>query len=301
MKKNFYSNGKLLLTGEYLVLDGATSVAIPTRYGQSLEVNSEKENGIVWMSYDEKGYIWFHGSFRIEDEKITPNTKDKISNTLSDILTQAKKMNPSFLESEEGFLVRTYLNFPRDWGLGSSSTLINNIAEWANIDAFELLKTSFGGSGYDIAVAQNDSPVIFKIVDGAPSLETISIQWDFLDQLFFVHLNKKQDSKEGIARYKMASVNLIHRSIVSAISHSLLVCETLSEFETLLQKHEKIISEIIQYPTVKESLFSDYPKTIKSLGAWGGDFILAVGDEEDRNYFRKKGYETIVPFSEMIL
>ena len=30
MKKEFYSNGKLLITGEYLVLDGGKSFALPT-------------------------------------------------------------------------------------------------------------------------------------------------------------------------------------------------------------------------------------------------------------------------------
>ena len=38
--KYFYSPGKLLLTGEYVVLDGAKSLAIPTIFGQSLNITS---------------------------------------------------------------------------------------------------------------------------------------------------------------------------------------------------------------------------------------------------------------------
>ena len=38
MEKTFYSNGKLLITGEYLVLDGAKALALPTKYGQYLTV-----------------------------------------------------------------------------------------------------------------------------------------------------------------------------------------------------------------------------------------------------------------------
>ena len=41
--------------------------------------------------------------------------------------------------------------------------------------------------------------------------------------------------------------------------------------------------------------------TIKSLGAWGGDFVLATGDEEAQKYFKRKGYKTIIPFQDMIL
>ena len=36
MKQTFYSNGKLLITGEYLVLDGAKAFALPTKFGQNL-------------------------------------------------------------------------------------------------------------------------------------------------------------------------------------------------------------------------------------------------------------------------
>ena len=38
LEQNFYSNGKLLLTAEYLVLDGAKALALPTKFGQDLEV-----------------------------------------------------------------------------------------------------------------------------------------------------------------------------------------------------------------------------------------------------------------------
>ena len=32
--QTFYSNGKLLITGEYVVLDGAKALALPTKFGQ---------------------------------------------------------------------------------------------------------------------------------------------------------------------------------------------------------------------------------------------------------------------------
>ena len=46
---------------------------------------------------------------------------------------------------------------------------------------------------------------------------------------------------------------------------------------------------------------SDFDGEIKSLGAWGGDFILATSDENPSTYFKAKGFETILPYSEMIL
>lgn len=66
-----------------------------------------------------------------------------IAETLRDILQEAKRLNPEFLTTENGFVVKTNLTFPQNWGLGSSSTLINNIATWANVNPFTLLWNAF--------------------------------------------------------------------------------------------------------------------------------------------------------------
>ncbi len=288
-----------MLTGEYVVLDGATALAIPTKYGQSLEVQASEKEGIHWKSYDEKGIVWFEEIFKINDFEIS-HPENPFSKTLSEILTQVKKLNPSFLSDFKGYEITTKLDFPREWGLGTSSTLINNIAQWANVDAFELLKTSFGGSGYDIAAAQNECPILYELNDGKPEFRKIHLLWDFKDSLFFVHLNRKQDSKEGIEKYRNALVDKKFLQRISDITNKLLMCYTLPDFEKLMDAHERIISEIIKLPPIKEQFFCDYPHSIKSLGAWGGDFVLVTGDVSEMDYFKKKGFETIVPFKNMI-
>jgi hypothetical protein len=124
----------------------------------------------------------------------------------------------------------------------------------------------------------------------------------FSDQLFFVHLNKKQDSKAGIARFKEKREKINNEiQLVSEISKQLIHEQKLSEFEKLIHEHEKIISSIIELPTVKERLFPDYFGTLKSLGAWGGDFILATGNKDTSQYFIDKGYTTILSYSDMVL
>ena len=67
MKKTFYSNGKLLITGEYLVLNGAKALALPTKFGQSLEVSSIEEKKIIWTSLDFDKSIWFETELTFED------------------------------------------------------------------------------------------------------------------------------------------------------------------------------------------------------------------------------------------
>jgi len=298
--EKFYSNGKLLLTGEYLVLDGATSLALPTKYGQDLTVEKIARPSLVWESFDEKGYGWFHSKFELPTLK--PDSNNKIVQTLQGILKEAQNLNPEFLRDGIGFYIRTGLSFPRNWGLGTSSTLINNIAEWANVDAFELLKNSFGGSGYDIACARNNNPILYKWSEGGPMVESVNFNPNFMSRLYFVHLNKKQDSKEGIKAYKnVRKKSLVLTEEVSDITKLLLNCTDLSDFDKLLAEHERIIASILKKTPVQMELFSDYFGQTKSLGAWGGDFILATGNNDTPNYFKNKGYETVVSYQDMIL
>lgn len=289
-----------MLTGEYVVLDGATALAIPTKYGQSLEVSVSEKEGIHWKSFDEKGTVWFEDFFDLKTLE-GKNQRSELSKTLSKIIVEAKKLNPDFLSHNEGILAETQLDFPRNWGLGTSSTLISNIAQWAEVDGFALLANSFGGSGYDIAAAQSDAPILYELNHGTPEFKKIKLPWNFTDSLFFVHLNEKQDSKEGIARYRNTSAEEKNIQRISDISNKLLACDSLSDFEKLMDAHEETISEIINLPTIKSKLFKDFPGTIISLGAWGGDFVLVTGDVSDMDYFKKKGFGTVIPFDEMIL
>ncbi len=307
---NFYSNGKLLLTGEYLVLDGAKALAVPTKFGQDLKVNTKKEPQLIWGSFTNTGECWFEAvidlaKFRLISATFNSNKEgsaEQIAETLLAILTEAKRLNPDFLKTNGGFVIKTNLTFSRNWGLGSSSTLINSIASWAKVDAFELLWNSFKGSGYDIACAQNDTPIFYQIKNKKPLVNQVDFKPPFKEQLYFVYLNEKQDSKKGIAKFRESNQdfsNAMHR--ISEISEALLVTKTIEEFDGLLFEHEKIISSIIQLPTVKERLFPDYFGTVKSLGAWGGDFVLATGNTTTPNYFKEKGYGTILTYNEMVL
>ena len=302
MKREFYSNGKLLMTGEYAVLDGAKAWAIPTKYGQSLIVIETESKKIEWKSLDEKDKVWFEAIYDLESMNEISSSNSEISKTLHKILIQAQKLNPHFLTDGLGYTIESKLTFPRDWGLGSSSTLINNIAQWANINPYQLLAKTFGGSGYDIACAQHNTPIIYQQENRKPSVEAVNFNPDFKDQLFFIHLNKKQNSREGISQYRQLNFNtkeLVNN--IGDITSKMVSCHDLVTFETLIDQHETILSNTLKTPTVKKSLFDDYTGSIKSLGAWGGDFILVTGDKTSMTYFKQKGYSTIIPYSEMIL
>lgn len=302
MGKTFYSNGKLLLSGEYAILDGAVGLAIPTKFGQSLEKKDTSSGMLEWKSIDEKGATWFEATYGFENLKEHSTSDKSISATLKQLLVEVKVQNSNFLNASSGLKIETKLSFPRNWGLGTSSTLINNIAQWAQIDAYQLLWNAFGGSGYDIACAQHDSPILYQLIDKTPNVEKIPFDPSFKDSLFFVYLNQKKSSKEAIASYR--NQNFYKKKLiskVSSITKKMVDASTLIEFESLLREHEQTISEVLDLPTIKTTHFSDYAGAVKSLGGWGGDFILVTGSKDDMNYFRTKGYNTIIPFAEMVL
>ena len=306
----FYSNGKLLLTGEYLVLDGAKALALPTKFGQNLIVEKIAEPQLIWGSFTNTGDCWFEAVFDLPKLRLVSATfnsdkegsADFIAETLLEILEEAKNLNPNFLNVDGGYIVKTKLTFPRNWGLGSSSTLINSIASWAKVDAFKLLWNSFKGSGYDIACAQNNTAIFYQIKDKNPIIEQFNFNPIFKENLFFVFLNKKQDSKKGIAKFRESQKDFSDElKRISELSDAFLVAESLLDFEKLIIEHEQIISSIIKINPVKDKLFPDYFGEIKSLGAWGGDFVMVTGNEKTPSYFKNKGFEIVISYSEIIL
>ena len=303
MPTSFYSNGKLLLTGEYAILDGATGLALPTKFGQYLSLSHSESENFIWNSLDENDAIWFSSEFSKNRLETIHTSDPEVAHRLSQILVAAKKLNPLFSpNTDEVNAVETKVTFPRDWGLGTSSTLIANIATWAEINPYELLEATFGGSGYDIACATHKTPITYQRNGFSPNIQEVNFKPNFEDRLFFVYLNEKKNSRDAITSYRNLNFNKTELlSTINNITDKILSCTSLKEFEHLLNQHEKIISKTLQVPTIKSVLFADYSHTIKSLGAWGGDFVLAIGTEEDMVYFKNKGYHTILPYQKMIL
>ena len=304
MKTTFYSNGKLLITGEYLVLDGARAFALPTKFGQNLIVEDGINQEITWKSYDYDNRLWFEDIITFSEIINNPVTKiETVKTTLINILHEAYILNPDFINSSEGYKISTQLTFPKNWGLGTSSTLLNNIAQWTKIDAFTLLKNSFGGSGYDIACAQNNTPIVYHLEQNSPIVEITRFNPDFKENIYFVYLNKKQNSKTAINAYYNNKNEHLTKSIAenNKITEAILNAKTVKEFASALEKHEIHLSDILETRTIKENVFSDFNGVVKSLGAWGGDFVMVVSKENPSAYFASKGYETILTYDEMIL
>lgn len=300
--KKYRANGKLFIIGEYIVTDGAKALALPTKFGQCLfvEESENQQNTIVWEAYKVDESLWFSVEFDTENLGIIHSTNQKLALSLHHILKEALVLEPNFFSKNMSYQCKTQLEYPQEWGLGSSSTLIDLIAQWMNIDPFELNQKTFKTSGYDVACARHNQPILFQNQPEI-SVQKVSPKWNFTDQLYFVYLNQKQDTQEVVGNhYKNKPKNQDLINELSSLVEEVLVVENLTDFESILDDYQTRLGDFMQIPKVKNALFADYPGEVKSLGAWGGDFVLVTYREGMHNYFESKGYKIIIPFSEMV-
>lgn len=304
MKEVFFSaNTKLLLTGEYLVTRGALALAIPLKFKQELRITDTGKSGneLLWQSR-EQGKIWFEGIFDKDDFHINATNNKQIAANLQQILIATRELNPNFLSDNHEIHAETDTDFELKWGLGSSSTLIASIAKWAEINPYMLLQKTFGGSGYDIACASAHGPIFYQLVNHQPQISEIEFQPSFAHQIGFVYLGKKMNSRSSMKMFNQRvnySQLIIDR--ISNISKEITTANTIEQFEKLLDEHEQIMSDILQIQPVKKQLFADYPFTVKSLGAWGGDFALFTcrNLEDAIRYFQQKAMHPIFGLQEI--
>ena len=297
----FKSNGKILLCSEYLVLEGAKAIALPSRLTQDLQVTKCQNKLIEWQSFDENNDLWFEEKFYFSGSDLKYDSKKNRTSEkiliLFKYLLKTKGVNDIL-----GNKFLTKLNFKREWGLGTSSTFVNNLAKWAKTDPYKLLFSAFNGSGYDIACCDVKNPILFQKKQNSISIENIIFNPPFIENLYLVYLEKKQNTQTSIINYfniKSDRKDLIEK--VNFITEEIIKCKDLNQFEDLIVEHENIIARATSQEPIQQSVFPAYSQgKIKSLGAWGGDFILVTSKNNDLSFFKNKGYNTILKLSDLV-
>lgn len=297
----YKANGKLLLTAEYFVLDGAKALAMPSKFYQEMQVLQTETEGILWESYDEKNELWFTCHFN-KNIELSIYSDEKVAKTLQNIILKSKEKTKAI--DFNNIYIKTKVNFNRSFGLGTSSTLISLVAQWLNVNPYFLLKNSFGGSGYDIACATAKNPITYQYINNERKINDVAFAPSFSNAIFFIYLDKKQDSRNGIQHYKNIAPTDKTQTIdrLSSITDEFLSCNNILIFNNLIEEHEHIIASQLQMTPIKQQLFSNFEGSIKSLGAWGGDFVMACssnGSEYIKSYFLDKKYNNIIPFNDM--
>ena len=323
MNQQFRSNGKFLLTGEYLVLKGATALALPLKLGQSLDVvtSDKDENRIYWNAYKKSTdncqqttdivhnpQPWFSVVLDKTDFSVIETDDKEKAERLSNILSKIKSLNDDVFNDTHDYIFSTLLDFDPQWGLGSSSTLINNISEWANIDPYLLLNSTFKGSGYDIACAKEQSPIFYQI-DSQQSTDSRQIRPadfnpEFKDNLYFVYQGHKQNSANEVKAFLNKGNNFENEiKSISEISEIMPDLKTLRDFCYFIKVHEEIMERCLDQKRIKK-YYSDFEGEMKSLGAWGGDFFLAATEwdiDKVRKYFENKSLNVVIRYKDIVL
>ncbi len=301
--KQYYSHGKFLISGEYLILHGAKGLTIPLRFGQTSEIYYSGTNkSFSWFSLQQTEQ-WFSARFDSQTLAIRETTDQRVALFVQKLLKVIKALQAQMDYTRVNRIIN-HLDFNRNWGLGSSSTIINNMAHWADINPFDLHFAISNGSGYDIAAALSEEPVCYHLDNGLPKFKEANFNPVFHDKLYFVYLGKKQSSEKSVNQFnakEKPSPKSIHR--ITEITEEIIDCKDFTIFLNLISEHENIIAQSLRLRPAKELHFSDFKGEIKSLGAWGGDFILAATDMHEQSvnyYFKEKGFETILKYNDII-
>lgn len=297
-----HAHGKFLITSEYLILKGATGLALPLQRGQVLTVQPVDDFIINWTSRDEHGKVWFEASWEAPSLTLITTTDTAVAEALHKLFSFIQQQQPSLLQSGYSFDIQA--DFTLSWGLGSSSTLVYALAAWSGCDAYALLENSFGGSGYDIACAGAKGPITYSLAGGNRVINEVDFHPVFAGNIFFVYLGKKMNSRTGMSYFK-EHARYTPEDIVffNELTSRMIQCTTRKEFEELIDMHEEKMSSILQMPSIRKLEFDDYPYSIKSMGAWGGDFVLVMGDAEEqvKTYFKAKGMDIVIPYHDIVL
>jgi mevalonate kinase len=299
----FHANGKLLIAGEYLVLVGAKALAMPVRFGQCMIVHETSQRVLEWDSADLNG-IWFSASFEPETLMISSSGKMKIAIELKKLLTAARKLNPGFLAGSTGWKVNVSANYPLAWGLGSSSTLCYLVAAWAGVNEFELFRLISKGSGYDIACAGHTGLLYYQLVKGRQEITPAKAGNALRSNTWFSYLGNKQQTSTEVASFMenqdYSDIDLVS---VSHLSEEICLTDSPEELIRLVNEHEFILSTILKREPVARR-FPSFPGTVKSLGAWGGDFAMFVSEHQPEtvvNHLHGLGFVNIFSFNDLEL
>ncbi|MBG0781011.1 MAG: GHMP kinase [Bacteroidales bacterium] len=306
--QTFKSNGKLLLTGEYLVLYGANALAMPVNKGQQMEVRTTANNEnpkIIWEAHKPDG-LWFCATFKLSDLSILETSDAIQANKLQLILITLQQLNPTIFANQQNYYFRTRMDFAPEWGFGSSSTLIVMLSRWAKINPYTLLNFSFGGSGYDIACGMVSQPIIYQLKGLLPKHRPANFDPPFKSHLYFVYQGKKQDSAKAIRKFQEETPpEKINQAIQSLnkITDEVVQCKNFDVFCELLKRHETLIAGLTGLTPI-QAYYPDFKGVMKSLGAWGGDFLLAASlqnEQELMHYFKQNKLSPVFRFDDLTI
>jgi len=88
---------------------------------------------------------------------------------------------------------------------------------------------------------------------------------------------------------------------ISRLTEEICICTSADTLGILIEEHEIILSEILKRDPVG-TRFTSFPGYVKSLGSWGGDFVMFVssaGSKEVETYLSIHGLDPVFRYDEL--
>lgn len=268
-----------------------------------MKVNETNGAELDWITHDANGKKWFSCKLNLIDFKIEKTTDEDKAQFIQSLIRSSVQLNSDFLSKWKKYKVVSQLEFDPEWGFGSSSTLITNLANWAELSPFELFFETQNGSGYDVATAMAEEAVLYQKDEKELSFEQFEWSNELLKSIYVYYQGHKQNSEEAVKSWS-ANKNWKSGDVdrISKISEELADCDKVDIAIELFREHDQILSRILSQPALQEE-YPDYKGVIKPLGAWGGDFAMAMHPDTGytENYLKDKGIETYFLLKDIVL
>jgi mevalonate kinase len=294
----YHAHGKFLISAEYLVMEGVMGLAIPLKKGQSLEVKQGTQQQLLWISREQDGKPWFQALIHPGTGMVVEHDNAEVASVLEKIL----RAIPDDIRRScfTGKIAEFKAETNRDYGIGTSSTLISLLAQWLKLNPYPIQDLSFGGSGYDIACATASGPIVYqKNKTSEPAVKQVVLPESLLNKMHFVYSGQKMNSRTAILHYQRKRSNPLLKEKIQSITLELVNNPTEEVWAKLLPKHEALLAEWLGLLPLNMR-FPNIPFPIKSMGAWGGDFFLCIGSyHEVKNVLNKEGFSIIWRASEV--
>jgi len=292
---NFTAHGKLLLTGEYAITQSARGIAMPTSFGQHLSLESyEGPEHVLWVALDNENKPWFTAGFDREG-RVLHSSSEAMAQKLQVFLEPVRQSNGW----NASVRAQTKVDFPRLWGLGTSSTLCALLAQWAKIDALSYRKLH-GGSGYDLACAQANGAISYELSHEQPEIKDVQLP-EVLKESVFVYRGAKQNTDSSLKLVRSKPFSSEQCKEITRLSDAFLLAKSIEDLESIIEKHELLIANHLGLERAIDGPFKGVVGQVKSLGGWGGDFVMLTRFEENRQWLEANGFTTIIPFETMTL
>jgi|GEM_PF-2498310 len=298
---HYHSNGNLLLTGEYLISQGAEAIALPLKKGHTLAVKPIHGKNILWESvYNHETEIKVR--FTSDDFQIIQTDNENSAKFIQQVLSKAMDYLPS-LSQLPGYHVKAYHDYPEFLELGCESALIANIANWFNINPYRFTRDISPGLEHGIACARSNKPILYQLTNKYPDYREINLNLPFKEKIYIVYIDHNSDLSD---RGKQTQEFHDHHEVlpkIREINKRIIQSRSLEAFENILLEHDNLLAGLLKEQRLQERIFQEFPGLIKPLNEWNGELNLVTwkGEKNElEEYFAPYNIQTIFSWDELV-